>query len=160
MTDPRPRPQYGEYADVPPPPPQPVPAAEAAPAPTARPRRTWDVILTTALLLWGVADVVTGFPQFARLGALVRQVAEVQGWPALTSTETADQVGATLNVIRLVLLVVAIVVALLLIGRRRLAFWVPLAAGVLAMLVTVIGVVAVLLGDPGFTEFLQDPPAR
>jgi hypothetical protein len=159
MTDPRPRPRYGEYAEVPPPPVEPVPAVEAGPPTTVRARRTWDVILTTVLLLWGVADVVTGFPQFARLGALVRQVADAQGWPELASTAAADQVGATLNVIRLVLLVAAIAGALLLLSRRRLAFWLPLTAGALATIVTVVGVVVVLLGDPGFAAYLQDQPA-
>jgi hypothetical protein len=162
MTDPsgrfddRPRPQYGEYADVPLAPPAPAPVEVAQPAAVAPRRRTWDIVLTTVLLLWGVADVVTGFPQFARLGTLVGEVGRAQGWPDFTSTAEADQVGMTLNIVRLVLLVLGIAGALLLLSRRRVAFWVPLTAGALAMVATVVGIVSVMVGDPAFLEYVQN----
>ncbi|MDZ4044308.1 MAG: DUF6264 family protein, partial [Rhodoglobus sp.] len=69
--DPRPRPRWGEYADVPPAPPAPqypppsIPEPE--PQPTAPKRRTGDMVVTTALLLIGVYDVVAQWPFYTSL---------------------------------------------------------------------------------------------
>lgn len=161
MTDPRPRPRYGEYADVPPvaPPPEPI-AQPPVEAPVARARPAWDLVLTTVLLLWGVIDVVRGFPEFARLGTALAAAYESQGLPEFGSESLADDVGGWLNIVRLVLLIVAIAGALLLISRRKRAFWVPLSAGVLAALVVVIAVMAIVLTDPGFAEYVAQQTAR
>ncbi len=148
MNEPRPRPEYGEYADVPPS----VPV-QSAPAPPRR-RRTWDVVLTTALLLWGVLDVVNGWAGFSNLGASLRAAFEFQGLPPFASGEAADQLGAVLNIVRAVLLVVGIALALLLLSRNRVAFWAPLGAGVIAGLVVAISVMVLMIGDPGFAEYL------
>lgn len=157
MTDPRPRPQYGEYADLPPAPPAPV--VEAAPVAAAPRRRTWDVVLTTALLLWGVVDVVTGFRAYADLGAGLRAAYEAQGIPAFESDALADQLGMVLNVVRVALLVAAVVVALVQLSRNRLAFWAPLGAGVLAALTLLVFVIVIIAGDPGFAQYVSEQTA-
>lgn len=156
MTDERPRPKYGEYADIPP---TPMPTIEPVDAvvhtaPPERPRRTWDVVLSTLLLLWGVFDVVTGFSAFANLGATVAATAEQQGIDGFASVGLADEVGSWLNVVRLVILAIAIPGTLLLLGRRRRAFWLPLSAGALAVLVVMACVFVILIGDPGFAAYV------
>jgi hypothetical protein len=163
VTDDRPEPRYGQYAPVP-------PGAETPPAPPANeppipmppplaaradaPRRTWDVVLTTLLLLFGVYDVVTGFDTYADLSAPLRAVFEQQGIGDFTSDALAAQLGVWLNVLRVALLAVAIVVALVRISRNRVAFWAPLGAGVLAVLATLVAAVVLVVNDPAFTAYL------
>jgi hypothetical protein len=163
MTDERPRPKYGEYADVPPAPapaPATIPTEAVEPEPTVtRPRRTWDLVLSTALLLWGVFDVVTGFPAYARLGTTVATAAEQQGFGGFASVDLADEVGSWLNIVRVVILVVAILGTLWRLARGRLAFWVPLSAGGLAVAVVVVSVFVILVGDPGFAAFVAGQTA-
>jgi hypothetical protein len=163
MSDERPRPQYGEYADVPP---VPTPAVapevstpEPAEAPVVR-RRTWDVVLSTVLLLWGVLDVVTGFAVFGSLGVALRAASEQQGIDGFASVELADEVGGWLNIARVGLLLLAIVVTLVRLSRNRLAFWVPLGAGVVAALLVVVSIMVIFFSDPGFAQYVAEQTAR
>ncbi len=153
MTDSRPEPRWGQYADVPPPPPEPVLPPPVAPAP--RPRRTGDIVLTTGLLLIGVIDVVRGWGYYSSLAATLRELYELQSFPPFTSDALANSVGFATNIIRLVILLVAIAVSLSLIARGRRAFWVPLAAGALAALVLVLLLLVVMLQDPALVEYVQ-----
>lgn len=158
MTDERPRPKYGEYADATPTP-TPTPSVEPAaavapPIPGHRSRRTWDVVLSTVLLLWGVFDVATGFPAYANLGATVAAAAKQQGVDGFASATLADEIGSWLNVVRVAILVIAILGTLLLLGRGRLAFWLPLAAAALAALAVAACVFVILIGDPGFAAYV------
>jgi hypothetical protein len=155
--DPRPRPKYGEYAPIsttPPAAPVTASVVTAAPAPQA-PYKTTDIIITAALLLLGVWDVVTGFAGFATLGTVLTQVYTVQGISGFASGELANEAGMALNVARIAILAVTIVVSLLLIARRRRAFWVPLAGGALAGLGVVVCVMVVIVQDPGFIAWAQ-----
>jgi hypothetical protein len=161
MTDDRPRPRYGEYAPIPTTPvapPAPVPAE--APAPVARRRvpRTWDLVLTTTLLLIGVFDVVAGFSRFADLGGVLNEAYVAQGFPAFTSMELAASAGVVINVLRVVLIVAAIVGSLALISRGRTAFWVPLAAGAAAALVVIVALFVVIISDPALAEYVAQQP--
>lgn len=171
MTDPRPRPKYGEYAPIsstplvpPAPAPALTPAAEPTPeftaAPTAAnraavpPRRTADLALTTFLLLYGVFSVVTSIGQFADLASVLTSLYVTQGLPAFTSGELANNTGIAINIIHIVLLVVTIVVALVLLRAHRRAFWVPLAGGALGIIVTIAGIASVMLSDPAFAHYV------
>ncbi|MCU1439061.1 MAG: hypothetical protein JWP85_58 [Rhodoglobus sp.] len=165
MSDDRPEPRYGQYAPVPPPateiPPAPpanetaVPLPPPAGARADAPRRRWDVVLTTLLLLFGVYDVVTGFGTYADLSAPLRAVFEQQGIGDFTSDALALQLGIWLNVLRVALLAAAIVVSLLRISRNRIAFWAPLGAGVLAVLATLVAAGVLVVSDPAFTAYLE-----
>ena len=166
MTDERPRPRYGEYAPVAPeaplselPPPAPVVVDPDPSADTVPPRRTRDVVITTVLLLLGVYDVVISFSGFAGLGRALRSAFEQQGVEGFASAELANTMGAAINVVRVVLLVIAIVVSLLLIGRGRRAFWVPLAAAAVSALVIGVCVLVVVLSDPGFAQYVAEQTA-
>lgn len=167
MTDERPRPKYGEYAPLPPagvtPPvvsPEPQ-AAASFPPPTApvvqpeRKRRVWDVVLTATLLIIGTFDVVTGLGNYADFGGVIATVFDAQGIGEFTAYETAATVGAAANGIRITLLVLATVIALMMIARYRIAFWVPLAAGVLAGIAVIVCSIIVIAADPAFTAYVQ-----
>ena len=182
MTDDRPRPKYGEYAPIGSVPPtaatappiaETAHAAPAAPAattdpvaatapikpavsaPDARPakRRTWDVALTTALILVGVFDVVGSFSRFGALAATLRELYVQQGLGTFTSDGLANDMGLALNVTRVVMLVAAIGFGLWRLGHQKIAFWVPLAAGALAFLVVVVCLLVVVVTDPALAEY-------
>ena len=163
MTDDRPRPKYGEYASAGSAPLATTPAAavgtnpvEAVPeAPVERTgkRRTWDVALTTALILFGVLDVVGSFARFGELGATLRELYDQQGIGAFTSDKLADDMGLAINVARVVLLIAGIGFGLWRLGRRRIAFWVPLSAGALAFIVVGVCLLVVVITDPALADY-------
>lgn len=158
MTDDRPKPRWGEYADPAPLESFPPPVAPTPPEPSAKPEpaphRSRDVIITTALLLLGVWDVVSAWARYEDLGGALREVFELQGLGEFTSIEYANAMGSWINFARAGILVVVVIVSLLLVARRRLSFWVPLAGAVLASIVVVALVTAVVVSDPAFAEFL------
>lgn len=164
MTDDRPRPKYGEYAPIPPvtaaaPVPAPVVVeAEEAPA-TAPRRRTWDLILTTTLLLVGVYDVVVTYPQFADLAAGLGTVYSQQGVGDFTSDALATSMGTAINVSRIVILGIAIGLTLWSINRHRISFWIPLSAGVLAGLIVTVCVCVVVVTDPALAQYVAEQSA-
>lgn len=87
-----------------------------------RPRRTWDVVLTIILLL--LAIVVTIIASF--LGVFLAFASD----SCVVNDCNYDQIGAGMYVAIggvWLPLVASIVVAILRLARRRLAFWVPLA---------------------------------
>lgn len=168
MTDDRPKPRWGEYADTPPKIDYPPPAApsQAGPPPGQQssadagaekpeaPRNTRDILITTVLLLLGVFDVASMWSTFSALGSQLGPAFEQQGVGEFTSVALANTVGMWLNVARAAILVVTIVVSLVLISRGRRAFWVPLAGGVLAMIVLLVLVSYVILNDPAFMQYV------
>ncbi len=164
MTDERPKPRWGEYADTPPkveypPPTVPVPSEPplhdpATPGAATPVRNNRDILITTALLLIGVFDVASMWPTFAALGSQLGPAFEQQGIGEFTSIALADSVGQWLNITRAVILVLTIVVSLLLISRGRRAFWVPLVGAVLAFIALVVFVSYVILGDPAFIAYV------
>jgi hypothetical protein len=158
MTDPRPEPKYGQYGPVPiPVEPAPPVAAEQVVAPPAR--RTWDLFVTTALLMLGVVDVVTGFEQFSHLADALRAAYASQGFGVFTSDELAASMGIVINVARITVLVAAIALSLLRIRRGRRAFWIPLVGAAVAGLVVVTCVLIVVLNDPALAAYIANQSA-
>jgi uncharacterized membrane protein YqgA involved in biofilm formation len=163
MTDDRPEPRYGQYAPVPLVPAVP-PVVDQQPTPATPPtaerqRRTWDVVLTTALLLIGVYDVASSSSVFANLGPELDTLYQQQGFGHFTSLALASQFGIGLTVARVVLLVAAIVWSLALLRARRLAFWVPLGAGVIAFLAVVACVLVLVVSDPALAQYVASHPS-
>ncbi|QYH36817.1 DUF6264 family protein [Salinibacterium sp. M195] len=181
MTDPRPRPQYGEYApfdpDAPtsetadtlspasPPPGAQSPASQIA-QPTAAPsagstagphaegpRRRWDVLITSTLLFLGVFDIIVYFSTYTNLGPLMAEGLATQGLEGFASEDAATQAGGILNIVRISILIITIILALRQVQRNRIAFWIPLAGAVLSGIIVVAVLSGVLLSDPAFLEY-------
>jgi hypothetical protein len=200
-SEPRPKPQYGEYAtpqeqakiiaDSLPPvspllvPPAPVPPGPISPAtvppvlspgavgkpprtprgrtrvtapsptePRRRPRR-WDIILTAALLGYATINVVTQLIARDTLATIATQFFVAQGIGTYTPTALTTSLGNTLNVITLALFVATVLVTTWMLRSGRVAFWVPIAGGVLATIVALVFVVILLQSDPAFVTFLD-----
>ncbi|NYF10117.1 hypothetical protein HDC94_001273 [Leifsonia sp. AK011] len=160
MTDDRPKPRWGEYAETPPAvdyPPPTVPSPAGPPPSSDKPeppRNTRDILITTALLLLGVFDVASMWSTFSALGTQLGPAFEQQGVGEFTSIALANSVGMWLNIARAAILVVTIIVSLVLISRGRRAFWVPLVGGVLAAIVLLVLVSYVILNDPAFMQYV------
>ena len=158
MTDDRPEPKYGQYAPVPPAPVAEPPAVQPVPT-VATPRRTWDVVLTTALLLFGVFDVVTGFSQFSHLADTLAAAYTAQGFGDFSSDALANSMGVGINVARVVILAVTVIAALVRIRSRKLAFWIPLVGAAASGLVVIACILAVIIQDPAFAAYVAQQSA-
>jgi hypothetical protein len=159
MSDSRPAPQYGEYATpeevaalrgLPvetPVVPSPAPVA-IVPRPAVSGARRYDRPVTIALLLFGVIN----FVQYA--GAMLDFDTFLELATAGTPTEAIDfgepaRVGGyVLFGVSLALLLGAGFASVQLLRRRRVAFWVPLVAGALAVATWVVVLVAIVLQTP------------
>jgi hypothetical protein len=167
MTDPRPRPQYGEYAPIDTAAPAPenkghetgepvVPPAPLVDPPRAAvTRKTRDLIITTALLIVAVWDVATGFAQYGNLAALLQQTYDQLGIGEFTSIELALSMGGVINGGRILIVIAVIALSLWRISRGRTAFWIPLAGAVASGIFVTVCSVIVMANDPAFIAFSQ-----
>jgi len=165
VTDPRPRPQYGEYAPIPPATPGPEveavtpdPVSPVEKPPVDQPpvkRFSRDLIITSALLVIGVWDVVTGFSQYSDLPTLIQQAYDQLGVGQFTSTELALSMGALINGGRVAILLLTIVLSLWRISKGKISFWIPLAGAVVAGIFVGVCSVIVMTSDPAFVAFSQ-----
>jgi hypothetical protein len=156
-----PVPQYGEYAPpgYQPPPPRPgdlspVQSSPVAPAAVGgRRRRTWDVVLTSLLLVLGLIGASLGVVYGVMFTdpALLRDVLADQGYPGFDAKPGA--VPAVLVISHVVLYLIALS-SIGLLATKRIAFWLPLAAGVVAAIIFWSCLFIVVSSDPGFlTQF-------
>jgi hypothetical protein len=165
--DPRPEPRWGQYADVVPVVPAVPAAAPAVPvpstdSPTSAPGAATaavrapasDALLTTLLLAIGVFDVVRQFGSFAAFAELMTTVYRDMGIGEFTSTSLANTVGLVMNVARIALIVAATVWSARRVTQGKRAFWVPLAAGGVAVVLIFVAVLVVMLVDPAMSAYV------
>lgn len=166
-------PRWGEYAPIAGAPAGPEdaarrPAEPRAPAPVppaptsagsgdvgARKPRTWDRILTIALLAIATYNVLSGFFAYSNLADTLGQVYAMQGIGEFTSFELADTIGSVLNVLQVSVFVVVAVLSYRMLRQSRITFWVPLAGGVLVSMVSAVLIIVLLASDPAFQDYLR-----
>ncbi len=169
-----PVPQYGEYAPtgyvapgVPVAPPvtpanpygvpgygtQPAAPAGVAPAyaPLPKKRRTWDVVLSSILLVLALFGMGAGLAYAAIFSnpELLDQTMATQGYGGFTGHVGAAPAVLAISHIVLFLLAVGLTIPLLIRGRI-VVFWIPLAIGVVAAIIFWATVFSVITSDPGF----------
>ncbi|WP_210506872.1 DUF6264 family protein [Naasia sp. SYSU D00057] len=158
-----PAPRYGEYAPVPPElpevpaaaEPQPEPVADTAPAAAGRRGPTWDRVLTIGLLVLGVLNVLSSIPQFLRLPETLDEAYALQGFGDFTADSLASAVGVGINVVNVLLLLGAVALSVARLRAGRIAFWVPVVAGVLAVIATIVLLAVAMLSDPTLAAYLE-----
>jgi len=149
-----PVPRYGEYANPGFTPPayeaQPTPPAPYYAPPTAeRPRRTWDLVLSIVLLVFGLFGVLLAVFNAATLDYQLEDLYEQYGVGGQYEPGAGSAIAQAVIVVSHVLLyVVAILVTLLLIRKNRVSFWVPLSFGALAFIVFIVTLMVLVLSDP------------
>lgn len=171
MSEQRERPQYGEYASpdeqvaaggyaV-----EPEPVAAAAPlapplatsrvagAPPAR--RSWDVAVTVALLVFGAYSVVSSIPGLLDFGATINQIYALSGYGDYTEIALANGIGIGILVSQSVLFVVTVLLTALRLRAHKIAFFVPIVGGVVAGAVIFVLMLVAIVSDPAFAATLD-----
>jgi uncharacterized BrkB/YihY/UPF0761 family membrane protein len=129
-----------------------------APSYTAQPgvrrRKTWDLVLTSILLVVGFVGMLIGVTYGVVFAdpSLLDEAFQQQGLNGFDG-----DVGAAPTVLivsHVILYLLAVGGAIPLLVTRRVAFWVPLGAGVIAAVIFWSTVIAVIASDPGLL-----PPA-
>lgn len=167
--DPRPAPQYGEYATPeeqrarirqPDPAAAPPPAAAVQPyaphpphaRPTtdaARPTRAADRIITFALLAYGLITVVTAVPQMLDFAGFAQTWMEVAGIEADFTNYAAGtlwgRIGAAVFIGGWLL---TALISWRSVRRRRISWWIPLLGAVVTFAVVSVCLAVPLMGDP------------
>ncbi|HEY8587994.1 MAG TPA: DUF6264 family protein [Naasia sp.] len=162
-----PAPRWGEYAPAPPPAQPSEPVAQEPVRSVAPPRaavrstaasgaatRPWDRVLTIALLVLGVINVLTSIPQMLTLSRTLDDAYRLQGIGDYTNESLATAIGIAINVVGVILLLAAAALALSRLRAGRLAFWVPLVAGATAFVITAVLMLVAMLGDPALSAYL------
>ncbi|RQP11972.1 MAG: hypothetical protein EAS51_04130 [Microbacteriaceae bacterium] len=125
------------------------PGFAGAPAPR---RRTWDVVLTIILLVLGLGGMLLGVLYGVLFSSpeLLDEGFREQGLGGFDG-----EVGAAPLVLiasHVVLYLVALGVSILLLVKKKIAFYVPLVAGVVAAIVFWGSIIAVMASDPDFAR--------
>jgi hypothetical protein len=172
-SDPRPRPQYGEYATPaeqrariqhPAPPsaaPPVAPAAQAAPdrvpttVPAARPGAAVNRIVTIVLLAYGAVNVVLSVFSFLDLAAVADATYKVMGVPgSFTSTPTTQAWGIAAAALLVVGFIVTAYFSIRVMRRGRVSWWIPLVGAAATYLVVSVCLTIPLMGDPALMHYI------
>jgi Family of unknown function (DUF6264) len=158
-------PQYGEMAPpgyvspVPQPMPQPEPQQREAPVyfatpPVVRRPRTADVAITCVLLGLGLFGMIAGLAAGAQLPLALADEYRKYG---LTPSSSLDvgAVSVLIAVSHVVLYIIAVCVSIPLMVKRRVSFYVPLIAGVIAALIFWVGLIALIASDPSLMHAMS-----
>ncbi len=154
-------PLYGEYAtpeevaalrgpaaDRPHTLPDPVPSP-ARDVPRRSTARRFDRPITIALIAFGVLNLLQYSSALLDFEHFLEVATKGTAYESIDFTEAARLGGGALFVLCLVLVLASGAIAVLLLRRGRLAFWVPLTAGALSLLAWVVVLVVILMQTPG-----------
>jgi hypothetical protein len=123
-----------------------------AAVPTVKRRRVWDLVLTVVLLVMGLFGMGIGLIYAAIFAdpVLLQQVFDqAYGQSGLGSWNgSAGAAPAIIAISHIVLYLVALGVSILLLIKNKIAFWVPLTAGVIAAIVFWGTFMAIMFSDP------------
>jgi hypothetical protein len=178
-TTPVERPRYGEYLPAGSPPPYQAPPVYQAqptyptypgqqqptpegypgspyyqPVPVVRTRKVADLVVTCILLALGLFGMLFGILTSADLGGALASAAAQRG-VTYEATSALPVVANLIWVSHLLLFLAAVGGSIPLLVKRRVAFWLPLTAGVLAAIVYWGGIFALILGDSALVNALQ-----
>ena len=182
--DPRPKPQYGEYATpqevanargIPldrganehvsrlaqPITPPPTPHLRHVPPPSGRPVAARhpaqrSSLITVLLLVFGIWNTVTGIPTFLDLGGALSQGLEALGYGTIPFGVAAHVAGIVMLVFSFLVLIAAVGLSLRRIRARRPSLRVPILAGLVWSLGYVVSTIVVVANTPGAAALLQN----
>jgi hypothetical protein len=169
-TTPVERPRYGEYLPAGSPPPYQAPPAYLAPqqpapadypespyyqpVPPVRTRKVGDLVATCILLALGFFGMLGGIGIAAVLGPSLMQEYAKYG-VTYSAPAALPTIATVIWVSHLVLFLAAVGGSIPLLVKRRIAFWGPLVAGVLAAIVFWGGLVALVAGDASLLDAIR-----
>lgn len=171
MTEPRPRPQYGEYAT-----PQAQAEAMGLPSPAhatptvpmastrhqevravepAHRREQTNLIVTVTLLALGLVNIGMSFSSYSQLGVTIQSVYDRLGYGTYTPGALAASLGVVAIAVSVVVWLATAAVSVLLIRKHRVSWWVPLAGAVLLFVAIAVIMTVAIVSDPSFTAYLD-----
>jgi len=171
--DPRPRPQYGEYASPDealaaarardpwaPPSTPPVTSAPQQPAAATRAPSRTDRSWTLVLLVLGGFFTAYAILTMTTLDVNFEQFYEVYGIEGSHQVTPVEPIAAGVVIVsHLALLVGSVILARRRLQAGRLAFWIPLAAGAIASVIFFVAFAAIVAADPNIMEYMNSIPA-
>lgn len=171
MSDPRPRPQFGEYATpeeqyaarglpaeqlAPIPEPVLAPSAPVADAASAPKPRRWDRILTFGLLAYGLITVFVNGSTYLNPAPMMNEAMAMLG---IDGTFTSFASARTWGLVAALVMAFGWTITAILSVRRlrtgRLTWWVPIVGGVVTTILASACLVVPLMGDPAFLEYVR-----
>ena len=129
---------------------------------TRRPTRTapaWDPPVTIGLLLWGVITTVQTVAQARDLPGSLNTVLSSRGLGPYTQTALGSAIGWVVVAESILSLALAIGFSVPRIRDHRMAFWVPLVAGAVSALLTLVLITAAIVADPAVLTSLEHATA-
>lgn len=115
----------------------------------------WDPPLTIALLVAGVINVTVTVANMRELPQTLQEGYAQQGIGTYTAISLATAMGWSAIVVSMLALVLAIGISVTRLRAHRLAFWVPLAAAAVSLILTTLLVAVAVFGDPAGAAYLQ-----
>src|SRR4051812_39212468 len=128
-----------------------APAYAPSYAPPVRRRRTWDVVLTSILLVLGLIGTLAalGYAAIFATPDLLDQTMASQGYSGFSGNVGNAPAVLLISHIALYLLALGLSIPLLVRGKV-VVFWIPLTIGVVAAIIFWAVVISVFMSDPGF----------
>jgi hypothetical protein len=117
--------------------------------------RRFDAAITVGLLAAGLVNVVGSLGANADPSRAINQSYALFGGGTYTVTPQTSVIGIAVNVVNVVVFVLAAWIALELVKRKRVAFWVPIAGAVVATVITSVLVLTLILADPAFQQIMS-----
>ncbi|AYF99342.1 DUF6264 family protein [Protaetiibacter intestinalis] len=128
---------------------QPGFGGEAAPK-----RRTWDVVLTIVLLVLGLGGMLIGLLYGVLLPMVFQQLYTQYGLGDFVDDGSLSGYSLIIVISHIALYLLAVGLGILLLVKRKVAFYVPLVAGVIAAIVFWGAIIAAMLNDPALSGYL------
>ncbi|MFT2753827.1 DUF6264 family protein [Clavibacter sp. Sh2088] len=117
--------------------------------------RRFDAAITVGLLAAGLVNVVGSLGANADPSRAINQSYALFGGGTYTVTPQTSMIGIAVNVVNVVVFVLAAWIALELVKRKRVAFWVPIAGAVVATVITSVLVLTLIVADPAFQQIMS-----
>jgi hypothetical protein len=138
-----------------------VPGLSSAPPPrgapvAARHPRQANNLITVLLLVFGIWNTVTTIPSYLDFGTVLTQGLELTGYGTVTFGAAAHTAGIVLLVISCLVLIAAVGVSLRLIRSGRRSIWVPVVAGAVYLVASLVVMTVVVANTPALVDVLQN----
>ena len=140
---------------------RPAPGLSSAPPPhgapvAARHPRQANNLITVLLLVFGIWNTVTSIPSYLDLGAVLTQGLALAGYGTVNFGAAAHTAGIVLLVVSCLVLIAAVGVSLRLIRGGRRSIWVPVVAGALYLVATLVVMTVVVANTPALVDVLHN----
>ncbi|MEO6532210.1 MAG: DUF6264 family protein [Pseudolysinimonas sp.] len=126
-----------------------------APVATRHPRPANNLI-TVLLLVLGIWNTVTSIPSYLDFGPVLSQGVRLAGYGTVEFGAAAHTAGIVLLVVSLLILIAAVGFSLRLIRSGRRSIWVPVAAGALYLIASIVVMTVVVANTPALSVVLQN----